>query len=214
MFRLSSMIRQLAIVSLLILLLGVFNGLLLAQEAPRDSGTLIKPPTIKPPTSRSQATNRGTIRSRSRSRRGRRTTRRVVRRAATAKPRGVVGVSVDPTTDVPERVTDTPPASAATATTPKPKRPISGGVLNGRAVSLPVPVYSPIAKAARASGTVVVQVMVDERGDVISTRVLSGHRLLREAAEEAARNAKFTPTIISGQPVKITGVVTYKFDNE
>lgn len=88
---------------------------------------------------------------------------------------------------------------------------INGGVLNGKAVSFPKPAYPAAARAVRASGAVSVQVTVDEAGDVISASAVSGHPLLRQAAEEAARQAKFTPTTLSGQPVKITGVIVYNF---
>jgi periplasmic protein TonB len=94
---------------------------------------------------------------------------------------------------------------------PKPKAPISGGVLNGKATSLPKPAYPPVAKAARASGTVTVQVTIDENGNVISARAVSGHPLLQAAAVQAARSARFSPTKLSGQPVKVTGVITYNF---
>ncbi|HEV2884213.1 MAG TPA: TonB family protein [Pyrinomonadaceae bacterium] len=95
-----------------------------------------------------------------------------------------------------------------------PRAPISGGVLNGKATSLPKPVYPPIAKAAKASGTVTVQVTIDENGNVISTSAISGHPLLRASAVAAARAAKFTPTKLAGQPVKVTGVITYNFVTE
>ena len=89
--------------------------------------------------------------------------------------------------------------------------PISGGVLNGKAISLPKPAYPPIARAARASGTVVVQVLIDENGNVVSAHAVSGHPLLQAAAVGAARSAKFSPTKLSGQPVKVTGVIQYNF---
>ncbi|HZI17353.1 MAG TPA: TonB family protein [Pyrinomonadaceae bacterium] len=106
-----------------------------------------------------------------------------------------------------------PPAPKPTPTPEPPKRtaPISGGVLNGKAISKPQPPYPPIAKAARASGTVTVQITVDESGRVISASAVSGHPLLRAAAEGAARQARFSPTLLSGQPVKVTGVITYNF---
>jgi TonB family protein len=88
---------------------------------------------------------------------------------------------------------------------------VSGGVLNGKAVSKPQPAYPPIAKAAGASGTVTVQVLVDEEGNVVSASAVSGHPLLQQAAVAAAREAKFSPTLLSGQPVKVSGVVTYNF---
>jgi protein TonB len=94
---------------------------------------------------------------------------------------------------------------------PKPRAPISGGVLNGKAISLPKPAYPPIARQAHASGTVVVQVTIDENGNVISANAVSGHPLLRAVAVSAARGARFSPTKLSGQPVKVTGVITYNF---
>jgi TonB family protein len=97
------------------------------------------------------------------------------------------------------------------ASVPQAPKIISGGVLNGKAISLPKPAYPPIAKAARASGAVNVQVTVDESGAVISARAVSGHPLLQQAATSAARGAKFRPTLLSGQPVKVTGVIVYNF---
>lgn len=88
---------------------------------------------------------------------------------------------------------------------------ISGGILNGKAVSLPQPVYPPVAKAARQFGTVVVQITIDERGCVMAARAVSGPPLLQAAAVQAAEQACFSPTRLSGQPVKVTGVVTYNF---
>ena len=94
---------------------------------------------------------------------------------------------------------------------PKPTVIVSGGILNGRAVSKPEAVYPPIGKAVRAQGTVTVQIVVDENGDVLSAHAVSGHPLLQAAAVEAARQAKFTPTRLSGEPVKVSGVLTYNF---
>ena len=94
---------------------------------------------------------------------------------------------------------------------PPPRAPISGGVLNGKAISLPKPAYPAIARTAHASGTVVVQVVIDENGNVISAHAVSGHPLLQAVAVAAARGARFSPTKLSGQPVKVTGVITYNF---
>ena len=88
---------------------------------------------------------------------------------------------------------------------------ISGGVLNGKATSLPKPPYPPAARAVRASGAVTVQVLIDESGNVVSASAVSGHPLLRAAAVQAARSARFSPTQLSGQPVKVSGVITYNF---
>ncbi|MBV8856461.1 MAG: TonB family protein [Acidobacteria bacterium] len=88
---------------------------------------------------------------------------------------------------------------------------VSGGVLNGKAISKPQPAYPPVAKAARAAGTVTVQVTVDETGSVVSAEAVSGHPLLRAAAVAAAKQAKFSPTLLAGKPVKVSGVLTYNF---
>ena len=108
------------------------------------------------------------------------------------------------------QIADEPPPPDAPKPTP-PRAPISGGVLNGKAISLPKPAYPPIARAAHASGTVVVQVLIDENGNVVSAHAVSGHPLLQGAAVGAARQARFSPTKLSGQPVKVTGVIQYNF---
>ena len=138
----------------------------------------------------------------------RRTARRAQRR--TTPPRNVPVV-------VRDRDIEAPPGAgvsddaAAPASTAEGGRVISGGVLNGKAVSKPQPPYPPIARAARAQGTVTVQVVIDEEGRVISAKALSGHPLLQSAAVAAARQARFTPTLLTGQPVKVSGVITYNF---
>jgi TonB family protein len=88
---------------------------------------------------------------------------------------------------------------------------VSGGVLNGKAQSLPLPVYPPAAKAVGAGGAVSVQVLIDEDGNVSSASAISGHPLLRSAAVDVALQAKFAPTLLNGQPVKVNGVLTYNF---
>ena len=110
----------------------------------------------------------------------------------------------------PTRVDISEPPPPAPQPTPR-SAPISGGVLNGKAISLPKPAYPAIARQAHASGTVVVQVTIDENGNVISARAVSGHPLLQAVSVNAARNARFSPTKLSGQPVKVTGVITYNF---
>lgn len=95
---------------------------------------------------------------------------------------------------------------------PKPlMKPVSGGVLNGSAVEMPKPEYPEIARRARVTGTITVEVVIDETGKVISAHAASGPPLLREAAVKAAVRARFTPTKLSGQPVKITGTLNYRF---
>lgn len=88
---------------------------------------------------------------------------------------------------------------------------ISAGVINGKAVSLPRPVYPASARAVRAVGPVSVQVTIGEKGEVVDAKAVSGHPLLRAAAEKAAKSSRFAPTLLSGQAVKTTGLLTYNF---
>jgi TonB family protein len=89
--------------------------------------------------------------------------------------------------------------------------PISGGVLNGSATSLPPPAYPPIARSAHASGAVSVQITVDEGGNVIAAYAVSGHPLLQAAAVTAARQASFRPTRLNGEAVRVNGLLVYNF---
>lgn len=88
---------------------------------------------------------------------------------------------------------------------------VEDGVESGRVLELPKPAYPPIAAAAHASGTVGVKVLIDVDGTVIAAASVSGHPLLQAAAVNAARNARFTPTKVNGQPVKVVGVIQYNF---
>jgi TonB family protein len=115
---------------------------------------------------------------------------------------------VSQASEVPIIKIDEPPPSPG----PKPiLKPVSGGVLNGTALQLPAPVYPEAARRMRSSGTVVVEVTLDETGAVVSANATSGPAVLRDAAVQAALKAKFSPTKLSGQPVKVAGVINYKF---
>jgi TonB family protein len=82
-------------------------------------------------------------------------------------------------------------------------------ILNSKAESLPKPVYPKAAKAVKASGAVNVQVEVDEKGNVTTAKAVSGHPLLRAAAEQAAKQAKF-----KSSSEKLKGVIIYNFTAE
>jgi Ca-activated chloride channel family protein len=108
-----------------------------------------------------------------------------------------------------------PPVSssspAVSTSTPPVARPVSGGVLNGKAISLPKPQYPPSARNTRTSGVVTVEVTLDEGGKVVAARAVDGPPMLRPSAVNAARQARFSPTVLSGKPVKVVGVITYRF---
>ena len=85
--------------------------------------------------------------------------------------------------------------------------PINGGVLNGKAIYLPTPEVPP----GEQNGVVAIQVVVDEQGTVVEARAVSGPQHLHQAAINAARLARFTPTLLMGEPVKVTGILSYSF---
>jgi len=86
-----------------------------------------------------------------------------------------------------------------------------GDLERGRALELPKPDYPRIARAGHASGEVKVQVIIDVDGKVIAAAAVSGHPLLYGVSVAAARQARFTPTKFNGEPVKVTGVISYNF---
>jgi TonB family protein len=88
---------------------------------------------------------------------------------------------------------------------------VEGQVLNGRVISKPAPEYPRVASSQRVGGVVVVEILVDEKGKVINAEALCGHPLLARASVDAARQARFTPTLLNGSPVKVSGVITYNF---
>jgi len=85
------------------------------------------------------------------------------------------------------------------------------GVERGEIVELPKPAYPPIARAAHAQGMVEVKVIIGLDGNVIAAAAVSGHPLLQATSVSAARSARFTPTKVNGQPVKVVGVIQYNF---
>lgn len=87
------------------------------------------------------------------------------------------------------------------------KPPVAGGPLNSKAIYLP----QPEVPAGDASGVVLVQVLVDEAGMVIEARAISGPNHLHPAAVNAARLARFSPTLLMGEPVRVTGTLSYNF---
>lgn len=122
-------------------------------------------------------------------------------------------------TDPPPGKAETKPAEASDANgqanekqeQPKEKKLLNGGVLNGKALILPTPYYPPDAKAAGAAGTVTVAILIDEYGNVVSATAVSGHPLLQQTAVNAAFTARFSPTLLMGEPVKVNGTLVYNF---
>ena len=132
-----------------------------------------------------------------------------------AKPEGDTGNTEQPANADPNAANNTTPDPSATpsnqvppAKDPNQKRgPVSGGVLNGKAIYLPMPEVP----AGETAGTVLVAVIVDEQGTVVDARAVSGPARLQPAAVAAARLARFSPTLLMGEPVRVTGTLTYNF---
>ena len=131
-------------------------------------------------------------------------------------------VTASSSTSTCDTCTGTDPHATAVVETPQPTpeptpvkpagpQRVPSVVLVGKAVSLPQPPYPIFAKQIRAQGPVNVQIVVSENGSVISAHAVSGSPALTNAAEDAAKRARFTPTILNGVPVKIQGVITYNF---
>ena len=85
--------------------------------------------------------------------------------------------------------------------------PVAGGMLNGKAIYLPMPEVPP----GEVSGVVLVAVVIDEQGNVVEARAVSGPPHLHAAAVNAARLARFSPTLLMGEPVRVTGTLSYNF---
>lgn len=84
-------------------------------------------------------------------------------------------------------------------------------IINGKALNLIKPPYPAEAKAQRLSGDAKIRVWIDEKGSVYKTRPACGNGVLEKSSEEAALISKFSPTLVAGKPVKVTGVIIYRF---
>jgi len=108
------------------------------------------------------------------------------------------------------RVNDATPPPTPVVVKPTTQR-VSSVVLASKAINLPQPPYPALARQIKVTGAVSVQILIDESGRVVAAHAVSGHPFLTRSAEEAAQRARFTPTVLNGQPVKVQGVITYNF---
>ena len=88
---------------------------------------------------------------------------------------------------------------------------IWAGVVDGKAISKPAAPYPLNLKSANVRGVVAVSVLIDEAGQVVWARSVSGHPLLRQGAREAACRARFAPSLVDGPPVRVSAILTYRF---
>ena len=87
----------------------------------------------------------------------------------------------------------------------------SGGVLQGKALRKVQPAYPAVAKAARVSGAVKVQIVINEQGEVTEAEIVSGLPMLNLPSLRSARQWRFAPTLLEDRPVKVQGVLTFNF---
>lgn len=115
-----------------------------------------------------------------------------------------------------EKVSEVKPEPAVAqpqVETPNPRPEfISVGVLSSaNATRMVMPVYSQLARRSNIEGRVAVEVEIDEEGNVTSAKAVSGHQMLRDLAEDAAKRTKFRPFELDGLPIKAKGTINYNF---
>jgi protein TonB len=88
---------------------------------------------------------------------------------------------------------------------------ISGGVATGMLLQKTIPIYPPIAKAARVQGTVVLQATISKTGTIENLRVISGNAMLQSSAMDAVRSWRYRPYLLNGEPVEVETTVNVVF---
>jgi protein TonB len=103
------------------------------------------------------------------------------------------------------------PAPVVKAAPPK-KIAISSGVMAGNKISGSNPTYPPIARAARISGTVVLQATISKTGTIENLRVVSGPPMLTQSALESVRAWRYKPYLLNGEPVEVETTINVVFN--
>jgi protein TonB len=88
---------------------------------------------------------------------------------------------------------------------------ISGGVAQGMLLQKTIPMYPPIAKAARVQGTVVLQATISKTGTIEGLHVISGPAMLQQAAMDAVRSWRYRPYLLNNEPVEVETTVNVVF---
>ncbi len=111
--------------------------------------------------------------------------------------------------------TPVPTAKATPTPAPTPKTPdivqMTSVMITGKALRKVQPPYPQIAKQIKAQGTVPVQITISEEGRVLQATVVSGNPTLHDAARQAALQWVFSPTVLNGKAVKVSGVISFNF---
>jgi protein TonB len=103
-------------------------------------------------------------------------------------------------------------------TAPPPPRPhqtgplrVGGNVQAARIVNRVQPVYPPLARQTRISGTVRLHAIIGKSGTIEQLEVMSGHPLLQQAALDAVRQWRYQPTLLNGEPVEVDTTIDVIF---
>lgn len=128
---------------------------------------------------------------------------------------GIPTSAIGEPTEAPPPPPPAPTPKVTPTPTPTPKVPdivrMTSEMVTGKAVRKVQPPYPQIAKAVRAQGTVPVQIVISEEGRVMQATVVGGNPTLHEAARQAALQWVFSPTVLNGKPVKVSGVISFNF---
>jgi protein TonB len=108
-----------------------------------------------------------------------------------------------------------PPPPPQVKEAPKPVTPkritVGGNVQQAMLISQPKPMYPPLAKQARISGTVKFTAVIGRDGTIQNLQLLGGHPLLVQAATDAVRQWRYKPTLLNGEPVEVVTQIDVNF---
>jgi protein TonB len=102
------------------------------------------------------------------------------------------------------------PVAVPKVATPQRVR-VSAGVTSGLLVRKVNPVYPPLARQARISGTVVLRAVISKDGSIENLSLVSGHPMLAPAAIDAVKQWKYKPYLLNGEPVEVDTEVQVNF---
>jgi protein TonB len=98
---------------------------------------------------------------------------------------------------------------------PKPKQTgplkVGGNVQAARIINRVQPIYPPLARQTRISGTVRLHAIIGKDGTIQSLEVINGHPLLQQAALDAVRQWRYQPTLLNGEPVEVDTTIDVIF---
>ena len=103
--------------------------------------------------------------------------------------------------------------SVAPVAPPRPRQPLrAGGVVqDSKLIHRVEPVYPELARRTRAEAVIVMEVQIDEQGDVTDVSIARGHPLFDQAAIDAVKQWRYSPTLLNGEPVPVVTTVTIPF---